>query len=78
MHPYNLVALKLTDREKNYTYIKSNLSTNTMNYRPLPAVIVLNWESKIKILISSMLMNLVNPEWSNNTQKVALEVSGSH
>lgn len=46
MNSCYLVALKLTDREKNYTYMKCNLSkgaTNTINCRPLPAVIVLSW-----------------------------------
>lgn len=50
MNPCYLVALKLTDREKNYTYIKCNLSkgaTNTINCGPLRAVIVLSWESKM-------------------------------
>lgn len=50
MNPYNLVVLKLTDRQKNCMYMKCNLSkgaTHTLNYRPLPAVIVLSLESKM-------------------------------
>lgn len=76
INPCNLVVLKLCDREKNHRYIKCNLSkgaTHNINYRSLPAVIILSWESKMQIQISPIQMNPVNPEWCKSTQKVALE-----